>query len=192
MARKLPEINASSTADIAFLLLIFFLVTTTMDVDTGIARRLPPIADQPVKDQEQKIKERNVLVVLINKNDRLLVNRQEMDVNQLRAKAKEFIANPNNSIALPEKKDSLFQGLGKIGISKGIISLQNDRGTSYGMYIRVQNELTAAYNELRDEFSTNYFSKKFNDLPEPQQDIVKAVFPQRISEAEPKNIGGTK
>lgn len=187
MARKVPEVNASSTADIAFLLLIFFLVTTTMDVDTGIARRLPPIVEDQT-EQENEIKERNVFVVLINKADRLLVNKQEMRVGDLKEKAKEFIINPNNNPNLPEKKDSVFAGIGAIGIGKGVISLQNDRGTSYGMYIRVQNELAAAYNEARDEFATSYFGRKFSDLTADKQEIVKTVYPQRISEAEPKSI----
>ncbi|MCK4661681.1 MAG: biopolymer transporter ExbD [Bacteroidales bacterium] len=192
MARKeLGEINAGSMADIAFLLLIFFLVTTTMDVDSGISRKLPPMPDKDQQDDsEDKIKERNVFVVLINKNDQLLVEGEVMNVKMLRKKAKEFIENPANKSHLPQKKEIEVPYFGKVMVSKGIISLQNDRGTSYGMYITVQNELAAAYNELRNELSFRTFGRKYNELTEEKQKAIKKVFPQKISEAEPKNIGG--
>ena len=103
-----------------------------------------------------------------------------------------FIANPKNLENLPEKKVSDIPFFGKYEVSKQIISLQNDRGTSYGMYIEVQNELIAAYNELRDELANQKFGKDFDNLNKEQADAVKDIFPQRISEAEPKNIGGTE
>src|SRR6056297_2630817 len=105
MARQnKQEINAGSMADIAFLLLIFFLVTTTMDTDSGLSRQLPPMPEEEQPKEENKIKERNLLIVLINKQDRLLVNGEQMLVNNLREKTKEFITNPGNSENLPEKK----------------------------------------------------------------------------------------
>lgn len=194
--RQLQEINAGSMADIAFLLLIFFLVTTTMDVDSGLSRVLPP----PVLEDAPKpppIKERNVFVVLVNAQDKLLVEGEPMDVKMLREKTKEFIANFKNADNLPEKKlvDVDFFG-NDYPVSKQIISLQNDRGTSYKMYIEVQNELVAAYNELRDELAINKFGKRYSDLhPKVEKDkikAIKAIYPQRISEAEPKNVGGNK
>lgn len=191
MARKVPEINAGSMADISFLLLIFFLVTTTMDVDSGIVRRLPPM---PEKDAEiPEVKERNIFNVLVNKNDRLFINKGWGDIRTLRADTKEFLANPQNREDLPEKKVETIPFLGDYPISKGIISLKNDRGTSYDMYIQVQNELTAAVNELRDELSRQKFGKPFNELDD--QDLVTAIqkaIPMSISEAEPEDIGGTK
>ena len=192
MARKeLSEINGGTMADIAFLLLIFFLVTTTMDVDSGISRKLPPMPDEAQQDDnEDKIRERNVFVVLINKKDQLLVEGEVMNVKMLRKKAKEFIENPANKIHLPQKKEIEVPYFGKVMVSKGIISLQNDRGTSYGMYITVQNELAAAYNELRNELSFRKFGRKYSELSEEKQKAVRKVFPQKISEAEPKNIGG--
>ena len=106
MARKkksMPGINSSSTADIAFMLLIFFLTTTSMDTDKGLARRLPPPPDPSVKqDDNLKVKERNVLQVRINKDNQLMVGSERLDVTQLRAKAKEFIANPNDDENMPE------------------------------------------------------------------------------------------
>jgi biopolymer transport protein ExbD len=191
MARPLGEINASSMADIAFLLLIFFLVTTTMNVDTGLARMLPPMPDkdQPIDDKVE-VKQRNVFTVLVNKSDRLLVEGQPMDVSMLRDKAKEFVVNPKNDINLSENTPTEVDFFGIVNVSKGIISLQNDRGTSYNMYMKVQNELVAAYNELREDLARNKFGKAYKDLPEDQQKGIQKAIPMRISEAEPKSIGG--
>jgi len=190
--RKTPEINGGSLADIAFLLLIFFLVTTTMDVDTGIARKLPPMPETNEQKVDIDIKKRNVCVVLINSQDKLLFRNRHMKVEDLREAAKEFIKNELDDEDLPEKEAKFIKELGKeVMVPKGVISLQNDRGTSYGIYIMVQNELVAAYNEVRDEAAMKYFGKqKFDDLTEYEQEGIKALYPQRISEAEPKNIGG--
>jgi len=182
--------NAASMADIAFLLLIFFLVATTMDIDTGLSRKLPPMPDRNAQQDNKQIKERNVFVVLINAQDQLMVEGNPLDIRRLRDEAKEFIANPNNLSNLPEKEPREVPYFGEYMVPKGIISLQNDRGTSYGMYIKVQNELAAAYNELRDELAMSKFGKRYENLISEQQDAVKDIYPQIISEAEPKNIGG--
>ncbi|CAN5416964.1 biopolymer transporter ExbD [soil metagenome] len=181
------EINASSMADIAFLLLIFFLVTTTIDYDKGILHKLPPITDAPPPDV--KSNKRNTMVVLINQQDYLLVNNEHTSIKVLRKRAKEFLnnngRNPNWSINPKE----------------AIISLQNDRGTSYGLYLRVQNELKAAYRELRDEYALRKYGNKFEELKAIAKDSgreadkakvedVADQFPMRLSEAEPKEIGG--
>ncbi|MFC2151401.1 ExbD/TolR family protein [Bacteroidota bacterium] len=187
--RPTGQFSAASMADIAFLLLIFFLVATTMDIDTGLSRQMPPY-NPDAQDSDDQIKERNVYVVLINSNDQILVEGQQMNVRKLREEAKEFIVNPENKDNLPEKTPKEIEFLGERMVSKGIISLQNDRGTSYGMYIKVQNELIAAYNEVRDEVSMREFGKKYGDLPKEKQDAIKDYYPQIISEAEPKNIGG--
>lgn len=178
-------------ADIAFLLLIFFLVTTTMNVDTGLARMLPPMPEDQ-EETEQDIKQRNILTVLISKSDRLLVDGMPMDVSMVREKTKEFISNPENDPELPEKEPTEIPLLGNVDVTKGVISLQNDRGTSYKMYMLVQNELVAAYNELRDEVARTEFGRPYDDLDEEKQDAVQKVYPQRISEAEPKSVGGNK
>ncbi len=189
-SKETPEINGGSMADIAFLLLIFFLVATTMDIDTGLSRKLPPMPEPGAQEDNKQIKERNVFVVLINANDQLMVEGKQLDVHRLREEAKEFIVNPGNKENLPEKEEREIEFLGKVMAPKGIISLMNDRGTSYGTYIKVQNELIAAYNEVRDEVSMREFGKYFEDLPEDKQDAIKEYYPQIISEAEPKNIGG--
>ncbi len=190
MARKVSDVNASSVADIAFLLLIFFLVATTMDVDSGLSRKLPPMPEPDAVQDNKQIKERNVFVVLINSSDLLMVENEQLDVHNLREKAKEFIVNPANKESLPEKELREIEFLGEVMAPKGIISLMNDRGTSYGMYITVQNELIAAYNEVRDEVAMREFGKHYDKLPEEKKDAIKKYYPQIISEAEPKNIGG--
>ena len=192
MARRdLPEINAGSMADIAFLLLIFFLVTTTMDVDSGLLRRLPPPAEE-TDDTKVDVKERNIFVVLINSNNQLMVEGKLMMIDELKDACKEFIINPNNSEDLPEKEIKDVPFFGQVEIGKGVVSLQNDRGTEYGMYIAVQDALIAAYNELRDDLSMKRFGKLFDNLPTEEQDAVKEIYPQRISEAEPKDTGSSK
>ncbi|MCF8365431.1 MAG: biopolymer transporter ExbD [Bacteroidales bacterium] len=186
--RQTPEINAGSMADIAFLLLIFFLVTTTMDVDTGISRKLPP----PLTGDEEPpdINERNIFTVLVNSRDRLLVEKKPGDITTLRAKAKEFLKNPQRRDDLSESTMKSIPPLGNVMVSKGVISLKNDRGTSYKMYIAVQNELTAAIDELRDELAMEKFSKKYGELiNEDQIDAIQKAIPIAISEAEPEDIG---
>jgi len=187
--RDIPEVNAGSMADIAFLLLIFFLVTTTMDSDTGLARTLPPVVpkDEP---PPPPIKERNVFAVLINSQNQLLVEGEPLDISQLKDKAKEFIENPERKDNLPEFKEVEVPLLGVVEVSKGVISLQTDRGTEYQVYLMVQNELAKAYNELRQELAKKKFGKDYKDLDEEEQKAVRMVFPQKISEAEPKNVGG--
>ncbi|WP_455641059.1 biopolymer transporter ExbD [Parabacteroides sp.] len=190
--RKTPGINGSSSADIAFMLLIFFLITTSMDTDKGLARRLPPpVPKDQKKNEETDIKKRNLLVVLINSNNQILCGDQFIDVKQLKDKVKEFIENPYNDEHKPEKVEVDVPFYGKMMVTKNhVISLQNDRGTEYQAYIDVQNELARAYNELRDDVSMKKFGKAFADLDEEQQKAVQMIYPQKISEAEPKNYGG--
>lgn len=190
--RKTPGINGSSSADIAFMLLIFFLITTSMDTDKGLARRLPPpVPKDQKKNEEMDIKKRNILVVLINSNNQILCNNEFIDIKQLREKVRNFIENPYNDEHMPEKTEVDVPFFGKQMVTKNhVISLQNDRGTEYQAYIDVQNELAAAYNELRDEVSRKKFGKTFADLDEDQQKAVQMIYPQKISEAEPKNYGG--
>lgn len=192
MAKKIPQINASSMADISFLLLIFFLVTTSMDVNQGLARRLPaPIPpDQKVEDTD--INKRNLMVVKINSANQLMVQGQETSIKQLRAKAKEFILNENDIPELPKLVEEDFGApFGTVKYTRDhVISVQNDVDTQYQAYLDVQNELVAAYNELRDECARKYFHKGYNELDEDQQKQVQKIYPQKISEAEPKNYGG--
>jgi len=116
-----------------------------------------------------------------------------ISIDQLRKKAKEFIANVNNEESKPEKTQKNVEFFGPTLVNdKHVISLQNDRGSSYQAYISVQNELVAAYNELRDELSQSKFQRNYADLNEEEQKAVREIFPQRISEAEPKKYGEKK
>ena len=201
--RKLPEINASQMADISFLLLIFWLCSTTMSTDQGLSRRLPPPLPPNMEKPDVEVNERNIFIVLINSQNQLLVQGELMDVRQLREEAKAFILNTENDIHKPElfevtadvldKNGNVERTLKTITTKNHVISLQNDRGTTYDKYIEVQNELVAAYNEVRDEYSRREFGGlTFNELTAEQQEAVQTLFPQKISEAEPKNYGGKK
>ena len=191
-SKKTPEVNASSTADIAFLLLVFFLVTTTMDVDKGISRRLPPMPDENQKVEDQKINKRNIGIVRINQSDRIFVGSGPVDISELKDRIVEFITNPSGDPNLPEKEMTQIEGIGEYPVAKGVVSLQNDRGTSYSKYIAVQNEMVRAFNEIRDNFSEIQFGKKYNKLTEDQQAAVRKAIPQNISEAEPKDVSKKK
>lgn len=160
-----------------------------MDSNAGLQRRLPPMPDEKQKVVDQKVNRRNVLVVRINESDRLFAGGQIMDVSMLKDKAKEFLMNPNNDPTLPEKEERNIEGFGVYAVSKGVISLQNTRGTSYDAYIRVQNELVRAVNEVRDQFALQNYGKSFISLDETKQEIVRKAIPQNISEAEPKDTG---
>lgn len=170
------EINASSMADIAFLLLIFFLVTTTIVEDKGITVKLPPWSNEP--PPEIKLKSRNVFPVLVNAENKLLVRGQEMKIEDLREFAKEFIANPNQRPNLAEKPN------------KALISLKNDRGTSYKAYLEVYNELKGAYNELWEELSQRKFGRSYSDdMPLSMRKAIQEEIPLVLSEAEPTSFG---
>ena len=190
--RKTPDINASSQADIAFLLLVFFLVATTMNTDKGLVRVLPPIPPEDVKVEDQKVKTRNLLLVFVNASGQLMVGEESMDIRGLKDKAKEFIINPLDDENLPEKKDTEIEmpdgTKWTYPVSEGVISLQNTRDTSYEVYIQVQNELTRAFNEVRDEVSMAKFGKKFSDLGDAESKVITKAIPLKISEAEPRNI----
>ena len=191
--RKVPAMNATSSADIAFMLLIFFLITTSMDTDKGLARRLPPPVPKDQKKDDVEVNKRNLLVVLINSSNQILCGDQFVDIKQLKDKVKDFIDNPFNDANKPEKTEEEVPFFGKVMTAKKhVISLQNDRGTEYQAYISVQNELAKAYNELRDDVSRKKFGKVFADLDEEQQKAVQQIYPQKISEAEPKNYGDKK
>lgn len=193
--KKMPGLNTSSTADISFMLLIFFLVTTSMDTDTGLARRLPQPPDKDQEDAQIDVKERNVMNVRINAAGQLWCKvgsiSEYIALEQLKPLAKEFIDNPNNSSKLPEKFGKEIELLGACAVTeKHVISVQTDRGTPYDIYFQVQNELVAAYNELRDDLSKRKFGRLYATLTDEQQVAVRTYYPQKISEAEPKNYGG--
>lgn len=198
--RSAPEVNAGSMADIAFLLLIFFLVTTTIETDSGISRKLPPIEDL---QDPPIIKQKNIFTVVVNKDDLLLVEDELMDVKDLKEAAIAFLDNGGGT---GDEACSYCQGKRDPSSSdnpdKAIISLQNDRFTSYNAYISVQNELVAAYNELRNREAQRLYNMSFTEMEAQAKDgsnyngdkeklkeritEIKLLFPQKLSEAEPK------
>lgn len=185
--RALPEINAGSMADIAFLLLIFFLVTTTMDVDSGINRKLPPW-DEEQLDDPPPIKKKNIFTVLVNSRNQLLVEDEYMELEDLREAAKRFLNN-NGDGSCDYCSGALRSPTSSDNPGKAIISLQNDRGTNYKTYISVQNELAAAYNDLREELAQRLYGKSYEDLEDEAREEVQNAYPQKISEAEPVSLG---
>ena len=195
--RKVPEVNSSSQADIAFSLLIFFLVATTMNVDTGLARMLPPMPPEDQKQEDVKVKELNMLLVLVNGAGQIMagapVNQTLVDFRQLKDMTKEFVLNPMDDENLPEKKEKEIDlpdgGKWVYPVSEGVVSLQTTRDTGYQIYIMVQNELTRAFNEIRDEVSMKQFNKKFADLTDEENKALTTAGPLKISEAEPRQVG---
>lgn len=198
--RSAPEVNAGSMADIAFLLLIFFLVTTTIETDSGISRKLPPMQEDEV--EPPIIKERNIFKVEVNRNNDLLVEDDLMDISELRQSAMDFL---DNGGGVGEDACDYCQGAGSSSSSdnptKAVIMLVNDRNTDYGAYISVQNELVAAYNTLRDRTAQDMFGKSFRRMEADYDDVnysgnketlkeqiqtVRAMWPQKLSEADRK------
>lgn len=204
--RKVPGLNASSTADISFILLIFFLVTSSMDTDQGLGRTLPKPPEDEEQNLEMKVKERNILNIRINKNNDIMF-RDEFTVSPkadahnnlvidpgeallIKQETKRFIANKENNPNLPELTVKDIPLIGKWAVTKDhVISVQTDRSTSYGVYFQVQDIIVAAYNELRDELAKEKFSYKYEFLTKEQQDAIREVYPQKISEAEPRKYG---
>jgi len=204
--RKVPALNASSMADVSFLLLCYFLMVSSMDVDSGLARRLPP---PPQNEQEQAsvdVQRRNLLVVLVNSRNEILVQDQQgtvMYANEgelqggsgnlaMKDVVKEFVLNTSNSPDLPQLIEEDFgPPIGTVPVtSNHVISIQNDATTRYSAYIAVQNEVVRAYNELRNEGARRYFGTSYEELTADQKGQIDDLYPQRISEAEPKNYGG--
>ncbi len=176
--RMANEINAGSMADIAFLLLIFFLVTTTIAEDKGVLVKLPQWSDEP--PPELKLNTRNVYSVLVNAQNQLLVRGDVMDIKDLKNNAKIFIANPQKLENMAESPKN------------AIISIKNDRGTKYQTYLEVYNELKSAYNELWEESAMAKFGKNLDQLSNAQQQEIRNEIPLVLSEAEPTKFGEEK
>jgi len=202
--RNIPEVNAGSMADIAFLLLIFFLVTTTFQEDQGINRKLPPML--PEQTTPPIIKQKNLFTVQVNKNNDLLVEEEVMDLKDLRAAAVEFLDNGGGT---NEKGEPCTYCKGKKDPessdhpNKAIISVKNDRETNYKTFMAVQNELVGAYNELRNRESQRIYKMDYTEMvktsadPQVSDDVkadlkekmekIKELYPLKISEAETSN-----
>jgi biopolymer transport protein ExbD len=189
--REIQEINASSMADIAFLLLIFFLVATTMNVDTGITRVLPPIPPEEIVAEDIKVKERNLLAINVNAYDQIMVASVPMPIFSVTDAVKRFVINAMDDPNLPEKIDKEIEmpdgSTWTYPVSEGVVSLQSDQRTSYDVYIQVQNELTRAFNEMRDDVARQKFGRAYSEISKEEQGAVNDAVPMKISEAEPRN-----
>lgn len=188
--KKVPSINGSSTADISFILLLFFLLTTSMGSDSGLARQLPPSVPPDQKDVAIDVNRRNMLRVLVNTRGQILANGEVVDLNTLREKVKEFVLNESDRADLAERSVETFPLVGAQKVTKNhVISLTNDVDTRYSDYIAVQNELTKAYMEIRDMKCKQFFGVSLEDATPAQQEVLVDMYPQKISEANPKEYG---
>ncbi len=188
--RNIPEVDSSSATAIVFLLLIFFIAITSTNADEGLERRLPP----PIgKYTPIKVAPRNILNVCLTDRDELICGNQTVGIGELRYLTKLFIANPKNDVKLPEKINKEIPSFGKVAVTaRHVISVQCGRLTTYQAYIDVQNELIAAYNELREALAEKKWRRKYAQLTDEQQSAVCAYYPMCISEAEPQSEGGKK
>jgi len=185
-SRKVPGLNTTSTADISFMLLIFFLVTSSMDTDKGLPRQLPPPQDEQ-KEQELMVRERNVLELRLDADDRLTIGGEQASLSQLEQRVVEFVANAKNDLSLPEKSTRDVNLFGRTQVSdRHIISIQVDRHTSYDAYFQMQNAIVAAYNNLRNQLAQSRFGHSYAQCSAEERDAVNMVYPQRISEAAPE------
>lgn len=189
--RRVPEINSSSTADIAFLLLIFFLMTTSMDTDMGLPRRLPEWAADGRKPETVEVRERNVLSVRLDADDRLWCDERLVGLAELHAVAREFVGNPEGREDLPERVATEVPGLGTVEVTKNhVILLSCHREATYKAYVALQDELAGVYEELRNELSRRRWGQDYADLPPARRQAVRMVYPQRVSEETYGEEGG--
>ncbi len=189
--RRVPQLNTTSTADISFMLLILFLVTSSMDVDKGLSRQLPPLS--PKEEQQESIdaSERNVLKIRITRQDSVFVNGKPVKVAALRNRIAEFVGNPANRQDLPQKTVRRVALVGKFAVSdQHIISLESDRDADYDTYFRVQNEIMAAYARLRGQLAVQRFHHSYAQCSEEEKKALRECYPQRISEVYNTNEKG--
>jgi biopolymer transport protein ExbD len=180
--RDIPELNTTSTADISFMLLIFFLVTSSMDTDKGMTRQLPPPEDE-TQEEELIVKRRNVMQLKLDADNRLTCNGEDITTDELTQRVREFVANTSDDPEMPEKSEREVNLIGRCRVSdRHVIFIEADRKTTYNAYFEMENAIVRGYNELRNELSQRYFSKDFAQCTQEQRDAVSMVYPQRISE----------
>ncbi|HIR73356.1 MAG TPA: biopolymer transporter ExbD [Candidatus Coprenecus pullicola] len=188
-SKKTPEINGGSMADISFLMLIFFLMVSTMDPETGLSRRLPPMPPENAQVEDLKVNRRNMLDVKINSRNGVMAGGQViLSDAQLEEIVIEFLTNPTDRSDLPSKTLKNIEGFGEYPVSDGVISLQNDRQSLYSKYVEIQNVLVRAINKVRNDFAMAHFGDVYEELNAEQQEIVSEAIPNRISEAEPLDV----
>lgn len=189
---RVPELNTTSTADISFMLLTFFLVTTSMDSDEGIVRQLPPMP----ADKEQavaEVKRRNVMVIAIDAADSLTCNGRPVAMAGLKDAVMEFIDNKSGRADLPERVWRDIPLLGRCSVTANhVVFIRADRAATYKAYFAVQDAVAAAYNELRDRLARRRFARRYAECTAEQQEAVREYYPVRLSEGEIEGEGGRR
>ena len=185
--REVPQLNTTSTADISFMLLIFFLVTSSMDTDKGLTSQLPPPEDTQ-EQQDQKVKKRNVMELRLDDADVLTCNGETIGMEELTRRVEEFVANSNNSPDLPEMSEREVHLMGRCHVSdRHIISIQATRMTSYNAYFEMQNAIARGYNNLRNRLARSRFGHDYARCSQQERDAIAMVYPKRISETRPES-----
>ncbi len=183
--QSVPLLNTTSTADISFMLLIFFLMTSSMDTDKGLSRQLPPPEESQV-EEEMLVKERNVLALRLDGDNRLTLNDEPITNEELVGRVAEFVANAADDPSLPEKSEREVHLLGLTRVSdRHIITIQTDRKTSYDAYFQMQNAIVAGYNQLRNRLAQRQFGHDYRRCSQEERDAIALVYPQRVSEMPP-------
>lgn len=186
--RKVPGLNTASVADISFTLLILFLVVTSMDEDKGVARLLPQLAD---KQQTAEIADRNMMKLRIDEANRVFIDDEPVEMGEIKARVMTFVENPQNLPTLPEKRTIDIYGIGKRGVTEGhVIQVDASRQADYNTYFRVQNQIVAAYGQLRDNLALHQFHHHYDECTEEQRAALRECYPQRVSESYNLKEGG--
>jgi len=179
---EVPTLNTTSTADISFMLLIFFLVTSSMDTDKGLPRQLPPPEDI-TEQQEVEVKKRNVMELQLDANDQLTCNGEPLTTDELTRRVAEFVANKQELASLPEKSEREVHLLGRCRVSdRHIITVKADRQTTYNAYFNMQNAIVRGYATVRNELARQRFGHGLAQCSQEERDALTMVYPQRISE----------
>lgn len=160
--RQVPGLNTASTADISFMLLIFFLVTTSMDVDKGLFRLLPSPEPQKAAPQESVVDKSTLMALHVTKDNQLLLNDKPTNVAHLKGEIVRFVHRLGN---------------------RHLISIESDRDADYDLYFQMQNQIMMAYNEIKDEYAQKHFGKAFSALTTAEKEKVRKSCPQRITES---------
>ncbi len=190
--KEVPGLNTTSTADISFMLLIFFLVTSSMNTDKGLPRQLPPPEDTN-EEQEVEIKKRNVLELELDADDRLTLNGEPADYQELTQRVADFVANKGNDPSLPEKSEREVHLFGRVKVSdRHVIKIQADRNTTYNAYFEMQNAIVRGYYRLRNELAHSRFGCSYAACSQEQRDAIALVYPQRISEMKLSEVSGER
>ena len=180
--KRIPGLNTTATADISFMLLIFFLLASSMDTDKGLARQLPPPQDS-LNVQELMVKQRNVLEIAIDATDQLTLGGEPITHNELTERIATFVANATNDVSMPEKSRREVFLLGAVDVSdRHVLSIEVDRATSYDAYFQMQNAIVRAYARLRNQLAHQRFGRAYADCSREEREAIGMVYPQRISE----------